>query len=190
MRCWRADDAPAFRNYLDRNNDHLRPYVPWMSEEPQPLEKTREKIAEYIRQFEAGEEFRYALFDREGSLIGDLLISTRNGPESREIGYSICKDHTGKGFGFEAACMLTRTAFEHCETAIVELHCSPDNAASIRIAKKLGFQLREIREKDFRNSEGIMSDTMYWDLLPSDYPASAAASVRIQAFDQQGNELD
>ena len=41
-RCWTPADAPAYRAAIDDNDQHLRPYIPWMREEPKPLEATLE----------------------------------------------------------------------------------------------------------------------------------------------------
>lgn len=188
-RCWSADDAEAFRALLDRNNEHLRPFIPWMSKEPQSLDQTRTRIAADEQRFLAGEDFRYALLDREARLIGELILSVRNGNGSREIGYLIDKSMTGQGLAFEAACLLTKTAFKYCNARIVELHCSPNNRASVRIAEKLGFHLREIRKDHSEDSEGRMDDSMVWEMPPNDFPDSVAAQLDIKAFSPDGEQL-
>lgn len=192
-RCWNAGDAEAFRALLDRNNEHLRPFIPWMSKEPQTLEQTCDRITADEQRFLAGEDFRYALFDRssdrEATLIGELILSIRNGNDSREIGYLIDKSMTGQGLAFEAACLLTKTAFMYCNTRVVELYCSPDNQGSVRIAEKLGFGLREILKDHSEDSEGRMSDSMIWELLAENFPDSIAARLAIKAFNRDGEQL-
>lgn len=188
-RCWRESDAPAFRALLDRNNEHLRPFIPWMSAQPQSLEQTRARLATDEQRFIDGIDFRYALLDGEANLIGELILSTRNGENSREVGYLLDQSVTGRGYAFEACCLLVRAAFEYCNAEAVELHCSPKNLASVRIAEKSGFRLREVRENHSVDSEGRPDDSMIWTMSPTGFADSPAAVMMIRAFDRHGSLL-
>src|SRR5688500_16306055 len=84
-RCWTADDAEAFRALVDRNDQHLRPFIGWMRAEPMPLDATRQRLLRYRERFLADEDFRYALRDLGGRLIGELILSTRSGGNTREV---------------------------------------------------------------------------------------------------------
>ncbi|MDX1455748.1 MAG: GNAT family N-acetyltransferase, partial [Gammaproteobacteria bacterium] len=188
-RCWSPEDAEAFRALLDRNNDHLRPFIPWMADEPRSLEQTRERLRKDSLRFTDNDDYRYALLDRGGILIGEMILSTRSGGNSREVGYLLDKETIGRGLATEAAAMLIKAAFVHCKVDHVDLHCSPRNTASIRIAEKLGFKLLKIEEKSMTDSEGLVDDSMHWRLGSGDFPGSLAAGIDIRAFDGHGNQL-
>ncbi|HET6603814.1 MAG TPA: GNAT family N-acetyltransferase [Xanthomonadaceae bacterium] len=188
-RCWSPDDASDFRALLDRNDSHLRPFIPWMRDEPMPLAATRERLHGYRERFLAGLDYRYALFDAGGHLVGELMLSTRSGPGSREVGYLLDRAVTGRGFATEAAAMALRVAFEIDRVGRVLLICSPENAASVRVAEKLGFVLDHVREAEYTDSEGLVRDSLFW-VLPADrYRHSPAATLAVRAFDQAGASL-
>lgn len=37
VRCWEPRDAPLLKAVLDESLDHLRPWMPWAQNEPEPL---------------------------------------------------------------------------------------------------------------------------------------------------------
>ena len=40
IRCWSPADAPVLRAALDESDQHLRPWIPWMKDEPKSLDET------------------------------------------------------------------------------------------------------------------------------------------------------
>ncbi len=188
-RCWSPDDAEAFRALLDANDRHLRPFIPWMRQEPQPLEATRARLAAHRERFLAGRDFRYALCEREGRLIGELILSTRSGPGSREVGYLVDHACTGRGYATEAAAMALRAGFGLGGVERILLYCSPDNRPSVRVAEKLGFSLLRLLPKHAEDSTGELSDLMEWELRREAFAATLAATLPVQAFDAQGRTL-
>ena len=189
IRCWSPDDAPAFRALLDRNDHHLRPFIPWMCDEPQTLEQTRARLEGYAQRFHAGEDYRFAWLTMEGTLIGELIISTRRGTDCREIGYLLDRSATGKGYALEATSMATKIAFEVNRVARTEIHCSPENRASVAIPERLGYTHLETRSKSYTDSEGELRDSMTWILDVARYPASPASRIPVTALDRDGAAL-
>lgn len=189
LRCWSPDDAPAFRELLDRNDRHLRPFIPWMCDEPQSLEQTHSRLETYERRFHALEDFRYAWLTPDGTLIGEYIISSRRGADCREIGYLLDKDATGKGYAVEASCMATKLAFEVDGVERVEIHCSPENQPSVAVPEKLGFTHVKTDEKSYSDSEGVLRDSMTWILTADEYPESPASRIAIRAFGKNGERL-
>jgi hypothetical protein len=39
LRCWQPADAERLKAAMDANLDHLRPWMQWAMEEPQPLQQ-------------------------------------------------------------------------------------------------------------------------------------------------------
>lgn len=190
LRCWREDDAPSFRALLDRNDQALRPFITWMRDEPAPLEHTRARLAGYRLAFDEGRDFRYGMFDAaDERLIGELMLSTRTGEGSREVGYLVDQSEAGKGFASEASAMAIRLAFQHSQVDRVELHCSPRNRASVRIAEKLGFRHIRTLPAHYRNSEGDVEDSMIWMLNQEEWDRETFPASETQAFDKTGRRL-
>ena len=99
VRCWEPRDAPLLKEAVDSSLEHLRPWMPWAHDEPQPLEEKVELLRELPR----------ALRPRPGLRLRDLLAPTsrrrsaapactRAGGEGVfEIGYWIRASRAGEG---------------------------------------------------------------------------------------------
>jgi RimJ/RimL family protein N-acetyltransferase len=196
-RCWRLGDAPALRRALEDNAQHLRPWIPFMADEPRSLRETAEWLREQRGEFDQDVAYRYGLFLRaeETVLVGSVSLFKRVGPGGREVGYWIHKDHTGTGFATEAASMMVRLAFEVDDPVDVdqvdrvEIHCDPNNQASWGVGVKLGFQHEATLKRRFTDTKKNLTDTMIWTLFAADYAESPASHLAMRAFDLLGGEL-
>ena len=78
----------------------------------------------------------------------------------------------------------TRIGFEVHGLERIEIHCSPDNHASARVAAKLGYRCEAtLAGCRARDADGRPRDTTVWSLFAEEYPASPAAALRLEAFD-------
>lgn len=81
LRCWEPGDARAMRSSLDRNDQHLRPWIPFMKDEPRSLQQSAEWLRGIRAAFDLRQNFRYAVFDTcEKNLLGENMLLTRAGP--------------------------------------------------------------------------------------------------------------
>ena len=196
-RCWSLEDAPALRRALDENDQHLRPWIPSMVDEPRSLRETAHWIRELRADFDQDIAYRYGLFTKDDPEVvaGTICLFRRVGPRGREIGYWIHKDHGGKGFASEASMMMVRLAFEVDDPTDtepvdrVEIHCDPANGASWGVAKKLGVLHEATLRRRHVDTEGDVSDAMIWTLFVADYPDSPSAALSMRAFDVLGESL-
>ena len=187
LRCWSPLDATALRKTLDANDQHLRPMIPFMKDEPRSLEQTAQWLRGLRALFDLGQNYRYAVFDKsENQLLGENMLLTRPGPGALEVGYWTDKDAIGRGFAAEATCALIRVAFEIEKVNRVEIHCAPENTASASIPAKLGFAHECTLKQRATDSEGGLRDLMIWSLFGQEYSKSAAAGVPYRAFDCMG----
>ena len=78
---------------------------------------------------------------------GALRLHTQPEPHG-EVGYWVSADARGGGVGSRAVELLTRFAFEALSFPYVEIVISPDNEASLAVARRCGYseQRRELRE--------------------------------------------
>src|SRR5438105_3728605 len=103
VRCWEPRDAPLLKAAVDSSLDHLRPWLPWAADEPQPLEAKVALLRRFRGMFDTGEDFVYGIFDRdERRVIGGSGLHTRPEPSAREIGYWVAADMAGQGMCTEA----------------------------------------------------------------------------------------
>ena len=190
VRCWSPDDAPLLRALLDDSDAHLRPWVPWMREEPKPLHKTAQWVRKNRGEFDLDQNYRYAMFNLdETELIGETGLYKRIGPGAREIGYLVGRQHTRRGYALEAAAAMTKVGFEISRVEHIEMHCAADNAISNKIPKRLGYTHDETLARDMEDSEGEMHDLMVWVLRADDYKNSEARHIKITAFDCFGERI-
>lgn len=190
VRCWSPADAQLLREALDDSNEHLRPWIPWMKDEPKSLYETAGWLRKNRANFDLDKDYRYAIFDSdERTLIGETGLYTRAGKGAREIGYWINRRSAGKGYATEAAAAMVKVAFEIDRVDRVEIHCAPENVLSAVIPSKLGFSHEATLKRRYVDSEGSIHDSMIWTLFAEDYPNSPASSTRIAAYDCLGTKI-
>jgi len=190
IRCYSPGDVFLLVEAISASLDHLRPWMPWAAEEPEPLDDKIDRLRSFRGKFDLGQDFVYGIFNlEETQLLGSTGLHTRIGPQAREIGYWIHKDYINQGLATESSGALVRVAFEIDRVERVEIHCSPNNKRSASIPKKLGFTHQETKKA----APGADSDTplesMIWTLVQQDYPTSPAAQAKIQAYDVVGRQL-
>lgn len=190
LRCWNPEDAPALRAALDESDQHLRPWIPFMKDEPRTLEQTIEWLRSHRANFDTDQLHRYGVFSREdGSLLGENMLLARVGPGGLEVGYWTHINSGGHGYATEASCAMIRVAFELAGVERVEIHCAPDNGASAAIPEKLGFRLEATLKDRAPDTEGDMHDLMIWTLFAEDYPGSPTSKVPVSAYNCLGEEI-
>ena len=190
LRCWAPEDTVALRSELDESDQHLRPWIPFMAEEPRTLEQTADWLRTHRASFDMDQNYRYAVFDNgDNSLLGENMLLSRAGPGALEIGYWTSRHAVGRGIATEATSAMIRVAFELAGAARVEIHCAPDNEPSAAIPLKLGFAHEATLRDRAPDTEGAMHDLMIWTLFAGDYPGSPANNTDIRAYDCLGRKI-
>lgn len=189
-RCWAPTDAGFLRAALDDNDGHLRPWIPWMRDEPKSLEETTLWLRRARAAFDSDAEYRYGLFEpAEQRLVGECSLFRRVGPNAREIGYWIDRSLTGRGLATEAAAAMVRVAFEIDRVERVEIHHAAANSASGAVPRRLGFTLDGTLRRRARGSDDVARDLAIWTLFADEYPASPASRAQVFAYDATGAQL-
>ncbi len=159
--------AEALADFVQRNNDHLRRYLPAVSA-IDSLDKARLHLAEAAGRAARNEVLEWYLF-ANGDLCGAIRlnkIETLNRKVS--IAYLLGADYQGRGF----ATLCVRTFLRHCFDDLgmnrVELTCATDNLRSVGVAERAGF----VREGVLRQAEwldGKAVDHYVYGILRSDF---------------------
>jgi RimJ/RimL family protein N-acetyltransferase len=190
VRCWEPADAAILKRAIDSSTSHLRPWMPWATIEPAPIDDRLQFLRQGRGKFDLGQDFTYGVFDKnETEVIGGTGLHTRHGFNVREIGYWIHEKEARSGYATEVAAALTKVAFEIDEVDRVEIHCAVENYKSAVVPKKLGFINEGNRRKITKDADGKVHDCMIWTMLKEEYPSSIPSKVPIEAFDAIGRRI-
>jgi RimJ/RimL family protein N-acetyltransferase len=190
LRCWSPGDASILKAAIEASLERLLPWMDWARNEPESVEAKTEKLRQFRGEFDLGRDFIYGIFSRdEKEVFGGTGLHTRLGEGVREIGYWIHKEQTRQGLATEAAAALTKVAFEIDKVDRVEIHCDPNNTASLAVPRKLGYVHEATLRKRLLTPQGSQRDNMVWTLLAEEYPASPASGAEVKAFDVAGRRI-
>ena len=137
LRRWREEDAETLHATLEASLAHLSPWVLFVREEPRSVDATFERLCRYMVAFETGAQLHYAI-ERDGALLGEVMLLDRVGPDAIELGYWLAHDATGQGYATEACRPLVELALGPLARERVVLRCDEHNAPSLRVAERLG----------------------------------------------------
>jgi len=189
MRCYNPSDAQLLADSVNESLDHLKPWMPWAHNKPQPITEEVQRLQGARGRFDLQQDYTYGIFDKsESRILGSTGLHTRLGDQELEIGYWIHKDFVKQGLATEATAALIKVSFEIIHIHRIEIHCDPANIASASVPRKLGFT----HEGTLRAKTPFLdgwSNSMIWGLLDTEYPTSPAAKVQIKVFDANGNTL-
>ena len=190
IRCWEPCDAPMLKSAIDASREHLRPWMPWANNEPDPVETVIERLRTWRAHFDLDQDYVYGIFNKdESAVLGSSGLHTRLGEGALEIGYWIHVDHIRLGYATELSAALTKVAFSVNRVNRVEIHCDPENKPSAAIPKKLGYSFEATLRQRIKQDEQTWRDSMIWTLLAEDYPQSLSAHADITAFDVSGRKI-
>jgi RimJ/RimL family protein N-acetyltransferase len=187
IRCYNPTDVFLLKTAVDESFEHLQPWMPWASNEPEDLQVKIDRIRMFRGEFDLNKNYVYGIFDPEEKfLIGGCGLHPRIGFNALEIGYWIHVNHIRKGLGTEIAAALTRVAFEVEKVQRVEIHCDPKNIGSASIPKKLGFTHEATLKNRTLNFKGEHIDSMIWTIFHYEFFKSTLKEKKMKVFDAIG----
>jgi ribosomal-protein-serine acetyltransferase len=142
VRRWLEDDADALERAVTESIEHLRPWMPWVEQEPLTPEARRELVLGWERDWRSGGDVVLGIF-RDGEIAGGIGIHRRIGPGGVEIGYWVHPAHLRRGVATTASALVTDAAFTQAGMDRVEIRHDKANIASGGVPAKLGFTLVE-----------------------------------------------
>jgi ribosomal-protein-serine acetyltransferase len=139
LRRWRAADAELLARAVAESAEHLRPWLPWIVQEPQTVEQRRAMLAEREREWAEGGDVMLAVFvgDR---VAGSCGLHRRAAPDTLDIGYWIHPAFVRRGLATKVALVLTSAALSCPGIEHVVIHHDKANSASARVPAQLGFR--------------------------------------------------
>lgn len=171
LRRWVREDAEILGRAVADSLEHLRPWMPWIAQEPLSVTDRRRLIGEWERDWLAGGDVVLGVFV-DGSVAGGCGLHHRIGPGGLEIGYWTHAAFVRTGVATAAARLLTEAAFTRADIDRVEIHHDAANLASAGVPRKLGF--RRVREvSDGRHAPGESGISCEWQITREDWNRSA-----------------
>jgi RimJ/RimL family protein N-acetyltransferase len=162
LRRVRATDAGAIAAAVSASMEHLRPWMPWANTAAAERRSQLARVAEADQWWESGIGFTYSVVTTdEGTLVGEISLHRRAGDHIAEIGYWIAASQTGRGYGTAAGVALTAAALALPDITRTEIHCDAANGASAAIARKAGYRLDRIEERE-PEAPGETGRMMIW----------------------------
>lgn len=135
------------------------------------VNETREMIKQKLSDIKKGTLPPFFAVEEKatGRVIGTCsYVSADAAYKSVEIGYSILSDCWGQGFGSEVAWGLVGYAFDRMEAQRVYARVLPENTASLKLLRNLGFFDEAVLKKDFF-FEGKVSDVVLLAMTDDEY---------------------
>ncbi|MBT8226022.1 MAG: GNAT family N-acetyltransferase [Dactylosporangium sp.] len=148
----------------------------WLSFDRRTREQTRTALAGILEraQHEARTEYYLALsrpaVDR---VIGGVRLGLA-GVNAAKLGYSVHADHWGQGYATDAVRAMVVFGFRTLGLHRISAAIGPDNAPSVAVVKRLGFQY-EGRLRDHVYTNGAWRDSLLYSLLDHECPAVTEA---------------
>ncbi len=168
IRAYAPDDADALFEAAVESYVAIHPWLPWchadyVLEEAEAYCRTRPEA------WAKGADFSFVIEDAEtGDFLGGCglnQIDHQNG--GANLGYWVRTSATGRGVATAAARLTARLGFEDLDLQRIEITAAVDNAASQRVAEKVG----AVREGILRNRfllDGESHDAVLYSLVPED----------------------
>lgn len=142
LRRWTVGDAEALGRAVAESVGHLRPWMPWVADEPLPSQRRRALIREWGQHWSQGGDVVLGVFIAR-RIAGGCGLHRRIGPHGLEIGYWTHPAFLRQGVATAAAGVLTEAALALPDITHVEIHHDKANHASAGVPRRLGYRLLE-----------------------------------------------
>lgn len=172
-----ADDDGADLEALWTVFSDVRALRYWSREPFEAREQAAEYLAGIARGLATGALFQWAVADAAtDALIGTVTLLAWDRTHRRcELGFILGHDWWGRGLASEAVRAALGFAFSSMDVHRVEADVDPENGASLRLLRRLGFR-EEGRLAERWFTYGEWRDTALLGLLARDYAAALSAA--------------
>ncbi len=162
LRRVRSTDAGAIAAAVAASMDYLKPWMPWANPAATERRSQLVRVAEADQWWESGIRYTYSVVTADrGTLVGEITLQRRADGASAEIGYWIAENQAGRGYATAAGMAITAVALSLSGVTRAEIHCDAANAASAAIARKAGYRLDRIEERE-PEAPGESGRLMIW----------------------------
>jgi ribosomal-protein-alanine N-acetyltransferase len=138
-----AADYSAWARLREQSRAFLTPWEPtWLSDD---LTRAafRRRLRRQAEEIAGDESFAFLIFDSTSDeLLGGLTLGgiRRGVAQAATLGYWMGAPHAGKGRMTRAVAVVVRFGFDSLRLHRIEAACIPDNAPSIALLERNGFE--------------------------------------------------
>lgn len=144
----------------------------WLSYDSRDREQARAILTRTLGRARADPRTEYFLAITQPGCdraVGVVSIGL-GGVTAGKLGYAVRRDGWGRGYATDAARTMLDFGFRHLGLHRISATIGPGNAASIAVAKRLGFQYEgRIRDHVFTN--GAWRDSLLYSVLDGEWPS-------------------
>lgn len=169
VRIVRPRDAKVLQHELLANRAWLSP---WEATLPGGMVSgdMRGAIRRQLQLYREEASYPYVI-EYQGAVVGQLSVwgVQRGSLRSATIGYWVAERVAGRGITPTAVALVTDMMFREVGLHRIEICMRPENAASIRVARKLGFRYEGYRPR-YIHIDGDWRDHLAFALTSEDVP--------------------
>lgn len=172
LRPFRLEDAQETFTAVTESLSDLKPWMSWAYDD-YSFNDTREFIRITRARWQEATLYAFAITDAKSGLIlgGCSLSHIHPVYHLCNLGYWVRSSRRGQGIAGQATLLAAHYAFEKAGLVRVEIVIAPGNAASIRVAEKVGAYYEGIlRNRMVVGSE--VYDARMYSLIPQDFGLS------------------
>lgn len=149
-------DAWSLCDFVVANEDRLKQYLPKTLAQNQTPTLSKAFVAQKTKQFDQREEFLFTIKEKESQeLVGLVFLKALDWDKKQgEFAYCIGYSQEGKGITSDAVKTLSDHAFKELKLETLQIITHHSNLASVKIAKKCGFQWIRSLPNEFTPTQG------------------------------------
>jgi RimJ/RimL family protein N-acetyltransferase len=172
LRSYEVTDGPLLSEAVNESYEHLRTWMPWAKPQ-QTLDESERLVRQFRGRYLLAEDFVLGIFSQDQTrLLGGTGFHLREGPLSTcsaEIGMFIRSSDSGKGLGTRVLSTLLEWGFSDWPWLRLAWRCDQRNAASVRVAEKVGLRLEGVHRAQPAEVGAGRRNTACFALAKSDW---------------------
>jgi ribosomal-protein-serine acetyltransferase len=163
----KVEHAAGLAELVQRNIAHLHAYLPAVAN-LSTVEAAETHLFAAMERAASGDVHEWHLFV-DGTLCGAIRLKDIDRDDRKaKIGYFLGSEFTGKGIVTSAVSAVLAWCFDHLHLNRIELRCASGNAASMRVAERLGFSREGLLRQD-ECLNGVFVDQYVYGLLAEEF---------------------
>jgi len=168
LRRYTANDAPALCATVQTSLESLSYWFPWCHA-GYSFADAEGWINRCVLAWAARSEFPLGIFAADNAtVLGGVGLSQLNRADRvANLGYWVAEPHRGRGIATRAARSMALLGLGELGFSRLEIVVHPDNAASLRVAEKLG-AVRESLARNRLQFQGRPTDAVVYSLIATD----------------------
>jgi RimJ/RimL family protein N-acetyltransferase len=175
LRSYQPGDGASLSEAVSTSYDHLKTFMTWATPD-QGVELSEQLCREFRARWLLATEFFVSIWERDGSrLLGGGGYHLREGAlelRNAEIGMWIRASAAHRGLGTRVLGALLDWGFSEWPWLRLSWRCSAANAASQRVAEKVGLRREGVLRSHTVDPDGQRRDTVCYALLRDDWLAA------------------